>query len=301
MEENIAFLNIGRQDIVNNRIQEKKIQDLQKAIKNMGGFEFLKEDVEQINEFLAKYERNERGLLQDKDFSTLLTVVSIAKLEVAAVIKVIEEMLPEQLEHSISIKLPQDYKQLSEISNFLEELDRILKQTLVGKYKTNIKFQNFDIGANWIEVIIENKDALPFLGSLIRYASHFLQKGYLQWNQTKLNIHLLNVDDSTKEMVIKAVDEQITSQAQLNASALMKDFNLNEGNQEYYRNVSHSILKLAELMTNGSEFQVAFNAPQETKEVFPNPDETKQYVEESGKYLTNGLVEYKKSQDVIRA
>ncbi|KQL36247.1 hypothetical protein AN960_16630 [Bacillus sp. FJAT-25509] len=287
LEENVNFLRAEYKEI-NGKYEILAFQEIYKAIRNLENLGFLKEDIEYLESMdTIFHDKSQRVIVDGTGLTTFATKIDIINLKVVAVINAIKEALPEQDQNSISIKLPM-YTELKEVSIFMKEIDMILNQTFINEYKSSIKLQNFDSGSNWIEIILENKEAIIFMGGLVNSAINFLKSSYLSWKQTSHTIKMLETEDNARQLILKALEENIKMQAQSHASALMKDFNIDESHQEYHTNLSHSIQKLAELLSKGTEVHTALNAPEETKQAFPDVEKTLTLIENATKLLTNG-------------
>ena len=79
---------------------------------------------------------------------------------------VVIEVLPEQNENSLSIRLP-DTRRLAELSDIFSKLDKIFNQLLVHKkIKGGVALQNFDTGSEWIEILFNSIKAVFIISTL---------------------------------------------------------------------------------------------------------------------------------------
>lgn len=154
-----------------------------------------------------------------------------------------------------------------------------------------MKFQNFDTGSNWLEILLDNKEAIIFLGGMVACTTKFIQESYLKFRQTQHTIKELNTDEEARKTILKSLEQTVKMQVESHASDLMKEFNIAESHQEYHTKLTHSIKTLAELMSKGTEIHTALNAPQETKKSFQDPDTTKILIQEATKLLSDGQSE----------
>ena len=123
------------------------------------------------------------------------------------------------------------------------------------------------------------------MGAVVASAYAFLQNQYLQLKQSTQTITALKLDEETRQKVFTALEESIDAQANLNAYALMKDFNISSEQNEYHNHLTHAIQKFAELLLEGTEVHTSLNAPEEIKESFPNPIDTQDLIENTIKLL----------------
>jgi hypothetical protein len=292
LDENIKELKVDNSsDLGNAKYEIKNFHDLYVAIRKIEKLGFLQEDIAILDTMQTIFhDKSEKVIVDNNGLNKLKERVNLIRLKVDTVIKAINEALPEQDQNSVSIKLP-NYTELSQVSNFIKEIDTILNQTLVDDFKGNIKLQNFDTGSNWIEILLENKEAVLFLGAIVGSTINFIQSSYLHWKQTEHTIKVLNTDEEARKLILKSISDSVKFQAQSHASALMKDFNIDASHQEYHTNLTYSIHKLAELMSKGTEIHTALNAPEDTKQAFPDAKTTQSLIENATKLLTDGTTE----------
>ncbi|WP_342543341.1 hypothetical protein MHH33_07100 [Paenisporosarcina sp. FSL H8-0542] len=285
LQDNVYFLNVNHV-ITNNRYEITDFTKLYKSIKNIEGLGFLEEDIQHLNENLGHIfnDKSDRVLVDNEGLNSLIKIVNTMRVKVIAVIQALKESIPNQDENSVSIKLP-PYTDLSQVSTFVKDIDKILNQSLINEYKSTVRFQNFDTGSSWIEIVLENQASVLFLGRMITSAYNFLQNQYLQLKQSQHTITALEIDSAAKQLVLKALEDNIKTQSRLNAKLLMDEFDINGNQNEYHGQLSHSIQKLAELLHKGTEIHTALNAPEETKQVFPDPNESRKLIENTVKLL----------------
>jgi len=289
LEENVDKLKVNNSsDVGGAKYEITNFQDLYVAIRNIEQLAFIEEDIAHLDKMTSIFhDKSAKVIIDGTGLKNLNEIIKVIKLKVDTVIMAIDVALPEQNPNSVSIKLP-SYTDLSMVSDFIKEIDTILNLTLVDQYKGNVKLQNFDTGSNWIEIILQNKDAVIFLGAIVGCTIKFMQSSYLQWKQTEHTINALNTNEEAKQLILKSLGDTVNFQAQSHASALMKDFNIESSHQEYHTELSYSIQKLAELMSHGTQIHTALNAPEETKEAFPDAKTALLLIENATKLLTDG-------------
>lgn len=221
------------------------------------------------------------------DLSLLNEKIRVVREQIEAVILAIEGVLPDQDPNSVSIKLP-DYNNfdISKVSSFIKDIEIILNQTLIDKYKSTIKFQNFDTGTSWIEIILENKEAIVLFGGLIAATVKFIQSSVLRAQETQKYIEKLDIENGVRQTVAKAIEEHKKMQAQVHSTIFMQNNNISEKLLEYHTNLTHSIEKLAGFILKGTEVHPALNAPEEAKKNFPNVKETQTLIENATKLIS---------------
>lgn len=287
LTENVFNLDLDFKDIRENGVIKYKISNMSElytAINNIIEFGFIENEFLTLSNYTFFHEKSNSVILEVSLFNTFKTNIELIKSKTIAVIKAISYSLPEQNDQSVSIKLP-PIKELTELQNVIKELDQILGQAISAKYPGDITLQNFDTGSNWIEICLENKEALIFLGSFIKSSIDLMKNYYTQWKQTKHMVQILEADQEAKQLIIEALNNTVKSQAQFYASALMRDYKLDEGDHEYHTNLTYSIEKLSGLISKGAEIHTALNAPEEAKVAFPDVVEQKKNLIENNIHL----------------
>jgi hypothetical protein len=222
--------------------------------------------------------------------------VDVIKIKVSAVIIAISEALPVQNENSLSIKLP-DYIELTNVSTFIKGINTILNQTLVDHYRTTIKLQNFDSGSNWIEIVLNNPEAIVYFGYIYKAATELLRTEYIKWREMEHYIKMLAIDEQTKTTVLEGLKNEFNAKAKLNAKILMEKGNISPEQHEYHTNLTSNITQLTEYLSKGAEVHTALNAPEETQEVYPNVQDTQKLIEGAVKLLTSSKEEHSETSD----
>lgn len=271
---------------VNSQYEIKDFQNLSRALREVTEFKFLSKEKARLEGITVYHSKNERTVVDNSTLNEFRGIIDSMILKINTVITAIEEAIPEQDQKSISIKLP-DFADLVKISNFIKEINTILNQSLVGKYKGTIKLQNFDTGTNWIEIVLSNQDAIVFFGQIVNVATNLLKVEYLKWKETEQNIRALVIENDAKEIVLEGLKNEFKAKAELNAKMLAESAEITENQIEYQAHLTKNIMNLTEFLSIGVEVHTALNAPEPVQEAFPNVEETKQIVEHTIKLLTN--------------
>ncbi len=290
LEENVECLSVQRKDLGGSKYEITNYRDLYFAIQNTAELGIIPSEFKKLEDLSFFHDKSQKIIIDSGSLNQLITIVNSINEQVVTVILAIKKAIPEQNENSVSIKLP-EYNDLNSVSVFIKKIDTILKQTLVGKYKGNIKFQNFDTGSSWLEIILENKEAITFLAAFVYKATEFTIKNYLQWKQAEKMIESsVGIEVKAREQVLKSLENTVQQQSHHFASIQMKEFDISEGDQEYHTQLSHSIMEMAELLTQGTEVHPALDAPQEIQESFPNVEQTIPLIENALQLITGNTV-----------
>jgi hypothetical protein len=270
--DNLSYGATGRGD--STYIIEESQQAI-RAIQNLKGFEFLAEDIQQLMGLETIYFNRavpDRIIVDSNTFQTFKRIIDTATIKIQAVKEAIEQSVPEQDAHSISIKLP-DFHAISDVGSFFDKLGKVLDQAIVNEYiKGSVKLQNFDSGSLWVEVIVGGTVALAFIGRMTKAAAAIRNEVY-EWKFMKKKLEGISVKQAALEEVDKALKDSVETKARLEAKMVMQEFNINETDQEYHTKLTYAIRAMGELIFQGTEFHHALRAPDEAKQQFP---ETKQ-------------------------
>ncbi|MCZ8541951.1 hypothetical protein [Psychrobacillus psychrodurans] len=274
LDENIDYLEVEHV-ISNNKYELINLPKISLAINKINELGFIDNQFEIINKDLRHVfnDRSPQIWVDTNVFEKVKNVVSQVYTLSIAVFNALNQAISEQDELSISFKLPH-YNQLSEVATFIKDIDNICGQTLTGKFKANVKFQNFDTGSEWIEIVIDNKEAFLFFGQIVSSAFKYLREHLTQLKQTQSILQTIEIDEKAEEarkLMLEALDNNVKAQARLNAKMLMEDFNIDIKDNDYHGKLTYSISKLAELIQKGTEVHTAINAPEDSKEVYPDP------------------------------
>jgi hypothetical protein len=289
-------------DIISTHIVDLEVQDrniradqhdvtnfrqLYYDLRELMSFNYLSAEKARLENSIFFNDKSKRVILNNQELNEFKDIINSITFKSNAVLAAIAEALPEQEQNSISIKLP-SYTDLSKISLFIKDINNILGQTLVGKYQSSVTLQNFDTGSNWIEIIMSNPDALVYFGYVYKAATELVRVEFLKYKQIQHGLKNLKVAEEAKEQVLKGLENELKTKAELNAKIISGEAEITENIQEYQAHLTKSILKLSEYIYEGAEVHTALNAPQETQNIYPDVQETMTIVENAIGLLTDG-------------
>lgn len=286
LEANVDDLKLVSKQVPNkNDFEISNLPELYESIMNISEFSFLDKDITKL-EFMPYvfHNKNPKVIINNGEFNKMKKIIEDINMKTNAVILAISEAIPKQDENSISIRLP-DFVDLNKVSKSIKEIDQILNQSLVGKYTGTVKLQNFDTGSNWIEVVLGNQEAILLFGSIVKGTYEFIKEEYLGWKQTKHQIELYDFDLEAKKMLLESMEQSVNAKARFHAMAISKEFEITENQAEYETGLTYSIITLAELIHEGAEVHTALNAPEESKEAYPETKELRSIINNATKLL----------------
>lgn len=286
LTNNLDFLTLNKVGDESNRIIIEGTKDLTRALHNIIELNLFEDEINSLfNDFNFSF-IDDRVNLDKNNYNKIYNILNRLIDKVQLLIEAIEEVLPPQSENSISIKLP-EYTDLSKSIGFMVWFDKSLNQILIGDYKSGIKLQNFDTGSNWFELILDNKESIPFVGSLISKCYQFLKKDYGESILFKKKLEKLDIEIEARKAVLESLNQNVKTEAAFLATQQMNDFNLDTTNNEYHTHLTHTIQTMAGYLIDGADVKAALEAPKDIKEIFPSPEEYKLLKETSQKLLEN--------------
>ncbi|MFJ7371421.1 hypothetical protein ACIQVU_18640 [Lysinibacillus sp. NPDC098008] len=302
LKENIESIwkedaKIGKKEINSNLYEVSNITLINEKLSNLEKYGIFKTDLDELSQKVPTLYNYRGGAMRvnPNELAKYEKVISNINLKVDAVLKAIEVAIPPQEPNSISIKLP-PYQGLKKVSRFIGDIEKILSQILPPDLNTEVKLNNFDTGSNWIEVIVNNKESLVFIGSFVEITVLFAKKYVVSLLKTKSSLDSSSkVEQEKRDEVNKVLDTLLKEYASIEVEKLVSDMNLTDervGNLiEYKERVSKQLIELAKYMSEGAEIHPALNAPKEVKKEFPEVPEIKSLSNEAKTLLLNDVMD----------
>ena len=150
-----------------NQLRLDNVFNIRKSVERISGTGVFDLEIIQIKEFETLLLSNTDSIILPKREATELSNSLLALVNRMNVFNsVVIEVLPEQNENSLSIRLP-DTRSLAELSDIFSKLDKIFNQLLVHKkIKGGVALQNFDTGSEWIEILFNSIKAVFIISTL---------------------------------------------------------------------------------------------------------------------------------------
>lgn len=217
-----------------------------------------------------KYEVN----IKPEENSQIASLVSEINEKLPLFYGIIDEMVEEQDEQVINIKIPDDrISSLSGLTKFNKELEDIFK--LIVKHKglrSDVKFQGFDIGTSWYEILIAGPPMAysAFLGVIdIAEGLIRLRKLWYESEDVKLSVeakkrqlekesNVVVTEDDMKEHISMLFKLRAEKDVQALIAKLPGDIN---DPAEMQVAILKGLSKVIELIERGTEFHPSLNPP----------------------------------------
>lgn len=197
-------------------------------------------------------------------------------MRIEDLLNTINNILPIENEESINLKIPQDITNVSELKDFIANIDLIFHVYKDFNYKVN--FTGVETGSAWISILIGvGVAAKPCIEFLFKIAEKSLELRNLklEGDRKTLEIEELKGKISAQEYekVIKARKEKNDEEYDKLKIKLAKEtLKILKAQNEKYSNENEilektkiSLEKIGELIDKGMEIVPAFNAPEEIK------------------------------------
>ncbi|MDG1046422.1 MAG: hypothetical protein P8P81_07440 [Bacteroidia bacterium] len=241
---------------------------MQEAISKLDELGFFNEIIETIKKLSFYYASADKIIIDDQEHRILIYKMPELKRVIQGVSSSISSIIDCNEENIISIKVPklQNFEDLKIIS---DKLNKIFSQTLFNEeLNGRIQIKNFDTGSNWIDILANPKEIIPFIGGLVWsgvIVYKKLQEGrILQQQARKLKIS----NDAIEEIIIKS-KEKTNEIADMEANHIHTTFFKRKDNEQVER-IKLSLKELADLYSKGTEIHPSLNAKKNIIESFPD-------------------------------
>lgn len=270
----------------NNTIQVNNLNEINTKLMQLDELGVFSSSIKKLEETVPDLFNYRGGTLNTSktEFNNYQKIIREINIEISAVLTAIKMAIPEQDKYSISIKLP-PYNNLKKVGRFIQDIEVIFSQVLPSNLRTDIKLNNFDSGSNWIEVIVNNEQAMLFLGSFVEVTLLFVKCKYINLVSTKSELEKSNkITGDDQSQASKVIDALIKESASIQVEEFLKDKDISDDRisdvLEYKQTLNLQMIELAKYLVQGAEIHPALNAPEEVKKEFPNADETRSLANE---------------------
>ena len=182
---------------------------------------------------------------------------------------VAKQVLPEQNENSLSIRLP-DTRSLAELSDIFSKLDKIFNQLLVHKkIKGGVALQNFDTGSEWIEILFNSIKAV-FIISTLAYMVILVKREEIK-NQELLEV--VRNRKITNDLIERLSEEMLAQSSKLiddKMSEFIQEAGIDKKDNEYFERYKNCVSILTELIDKGLKFFPSTKSPNDIKSILPD-------------------------------
>ncbi|MCI5222449.1 MAG: hypothetical protein D3924_07215 [Candidatus Electrothrix sp. AR4] len=274
-----------------NNVTFKNVQQFKHAVGNLektGIFQVYIEDIKKFESVL--FTEQDSITVPKKIADALVGKINQLYSKLLVFNEGISDILPDQDEYSISVKLPKihNLKALSDISIVL---NKVFEQLLVtDTIKGSFSLQNFDTGSEWLEILFNSEVAVYAISSLV-YACILLKK------EQAMNAELLALVRNRKltaDLYEKLRSELLERTAILLENTIKKEtrkLGIPDDAHEYFEKFEYCVNETLKLIDCGLQFFPSSKARNEVKITFPD------FAKKIEEMLPEVPIERKQSQD----
>ena len=291
VEEYYAFLKPEYQRVSVNGSNYQKImnwKDINKSLHYLNEYKFIGDSVKNIfdmgENFIAS---TETTAILESNFNNFNIAFNIVKAKCEAIINA--EYANDKIENdkdSIYIKLPNDLKELSELTSIVKGLDTTFNHCpILRETYSKANFEGVDVGSSWLIISFVLAGA-PIAGKTLNWIADFIKKcnDIRIQNRTikKIDLEMLleksKLDNEQKENIINDINEKMKEENREKCIQCFKSISIpfdREITSEEESKITHCMITLSELLDMGVEIYPSVEAPDELKLAFPQKEEWK--------------------------
>lgn len=260
---------------------------LVEKIMNIGKLGFIDFELQEFEDSkidLHVITTNNKIKMDTNTYTRFKDICKFIQRESKSMLILINKLLPDQKENSITIGLPQ-YKEYFNVVDFFKKIKTITELIYHEESEEDIEIQNFDSGSLWIELAFNGAASLTFFGGIVTLASNMFTK-YQEHRVTNKQIELVMSNAEQLADIKKQLNDKFLSEIQ-NEATLFLDARGEPHTPEQITSITKAIVMLDELIDLGTTFQPAYNALDNVKEEFPTIQNLLDLPTKGGKQLTN--------------
>lgn len=257
------------------------ISELNETISKLKQFGYFQSEINTLeNKFTSVfYLRDDKAVLFHDKYNKYVSLINSIREKTEIVILALNNAIDNQKENIVSVKLP-PYTDLSNVSKFISDIEKILRLIMPPKKPTDIKLATFDVGTNWIDVILSTMEHVQIVADFVNTMVEFVQVTILGSARTMQELKKYS-NESEKELILALekrvkhgkIEEYVNMLIEEN---LISVEGMNENEVLEYKS---SLIKAFELyepyVVDGAEIRPALNAPETVKESFPKEEDIK--------------------------
>ena len=244
------------------------LNDFRLAINKLEETELLKPEINAIRTSAIFTTNNDTTALNLSEGRNLKIQIDNLINLVKSLNKTFEKLGGENIENSISIKLP-EVKDFDDLSKFSSEFHKIFSQSIINdQINGQVRIDSVENGSIWLDIYLGSTAAVTLIGSLT-WSAAVIYKKFKEGQLIEQHVKSLKIkNDSLKEIQEKqkeVLDLMIESEAK---SLYAENF---EGdNNEQIERLKLSVKMLSGLIEKGAEIHPALNQPEKVSNLFPD-------------------------------
>jgi hypothetical protein len=246
----------------------------------------LKEEVQQILSIDISTTNSDSLVVSSKTYSSFSSSLSSLQDRSNCLCLALRDLIQDDSQVAVSFKLPESI-QLEEITHLIEDLKKVLEQSLVNQYVDGkISFQGFDRGSAWLEIGLGSVFAIETLGRMVQFIQNLIEA---QKNQKakELMIQDLELQIEARQSFNEALTKELNSFTDSGIKQLLREAGAPENDHELGERFKYSIQTLSKWMERGLEVHPSLTSTPETQRLFPDAER----ILEAMKLLPSGVDE----------
>lgn len=249
----------------------KKYVGTLEALATFEEYDLFKTIISEIKAFKDIYNSRIDTIIIEHNIATsFINKVNELKSASIALIEVITNLISEQDENTLSIKLPPNINTIDKISFFFERINKIINQTMVNSYfQGEIKLKTLESGSLWVEIVIVSPIALTFFASLV-WAGAVVRKKILEGDYLLQMVRGLEIRNDSLENINEQNQKQIDLLIESESQQILSTIENAKEDYEYLERLKISIKTFADLIHEGTEVHPSLTAPEDVKNLLPD-------------------------------
>lgn len=257
------------------RFRVKGYADLIDAVEHLVNQPWVKADKKIVQELMSRHGKlHEEIEVSPDEHNRLNALVNDINKSLPVFYGILETVTPEQDEQVVNVKIPEDYTvDLEKLSSFNKELQDVFKLVVLhkGLRGDEVRFQGFDIGTSWYQMLIVGAPIAyyGFMG-IIEIAEKLIhaRKAWYESEEMRLSYEVKKQEMDDKKAKAFTMEEHIKPMLELKAQqsidALIEKMGDEAPNSatEMSSHLLKGLQKIIALMEKGTEFHPSLNTPE---------------------------------------
>ncbi|MCD6366662.1 MAG: hypothetical protein J7L46_03880 [Bacteroidales bacterium] len=272
ISEHLKLLNLKTLGIKGdpNNVRIENVFQTISAIKAIEQTKIFRSQFQKIKAFESFFLASEETIiLQKQQGSQLVTLIDKLRNDLSIFRNAISEILPDQNEFSISLKLPK-ITNLKEITETVDKIDKIFNQALINDYvKGEAIVQNFDTGSEWIEILLNTGKAVSIIASIV-FTAILLKREKIKNDELIEVVRNRKITNDMIENLSGQLSNNLDNLLEEQTQSIFEQAEADPKDQEYNKRIKYCIKETSKLINKGLQFFPASKAPSELKSSFPD-------------------------------
>lgn len=217
---------------------------------------------EELSLITSQIELSNSAILPLDTFNSLSSIVGRVNTKLPLYYSILESMVNDQDENIINVKLPKGINTFDELNEFNNKLSKIFK---LFQFDGEFKFQGFDKGTDWYEVLITGTLFHAYFISCLQVAQSYYRTKTEFYNSAKAEIDYLAAKASNSDLSKDQYkDNWLSAFIESEVKRIHSEIQDTNGKTEAEANTTlvKATIKLVEALGDGAEFHLSLNPPQ---------------------------------------